>query len=47
LTDIVEKNSKQLDPKEIVQSDIILPSTDLSIDEAKRLFQGEGVVPEF
>jgi hypothetical protein len=47
LTDIVEKNSKQLDPKEIVQSDIILPSTDLSIEEAKRLFQGEGVVPEF
>lgn len=47
LTDIVERNSKQLDPKEIVQSDIILPSTDLSIEEAKRLFQGEGVVPEF
>jgi hypothetical protein len=47
LTDIVEKNSKQLDPKEIVQSDIILPSTDLSIEEAKRLFQGEGVVPGF
>ena len=47
LTDIVEKNSKQLDPKEIVQSDIILPNTDLSIEEAKRLFQGEGVVPEF
>lgn len=47
LTDIVEKNSKQLDPKEIVQSDIIVPSTDLSIEEAKRLFQGEGVVPEF
>jgi hypothetical protein len=47
LTDIVEKNSKQLDPKEIAQSDIILPSTDLSIEEAKRLFQGEGVVPEF
>jgi trehalose-6-phosphatase len=47
LTDIVGKNSKQLDPKEIVQSDIILPSTDLSIEEAKRLFQGEGVVPEF
>jgi hypothetical protein len=47
LTDIVEKNSKQLDPKEIVQSDIIVPSTDLSIEEAKRLFQGEGVIPEF
>jgi hypothetical protein len=46
LTSIVEKNGKQLDSKEIIQSDIILPSADLSIDEAKRLFIGEGVVPE-
>ena len=46
LTSIVETNGKQLDPKEIIQSDIILPSADLSVDEAKRLFIGEGVVPE-
>jgi hypothetical protein len=42
----VESNGQPLDPKEIIQSDIILPSTDLSIDEAKRLFKGEGVIPE-
>jgi monomeric isocitrate dehydrogenase len=47
LTEIVETNGKQLDPKEIIQSDIILPSPDLSIEEAKRLFKGDGVVPEF
>ncbi|HYY49508.1 MAG TPA: hypothetical protein VE643_01455 [Nitrososphaeraceae archaeon] len=46
LTKIVEQNGKQLDSKEIIQSDIILPSADLSLDEAKRLFTGEGVVPE-
>ena len=46
LTHIVETKGKSLDPKEIIQSDIILPSTDLSIDEAKRLFRGEGVIPE-
>jgi hypothetical protein len=46
LTYIVEKNGKPLDPKEIIQSDIILPSVDLSIDEAKKLFKGEGVIPE-
>jgi hypothetical protein len=46
LTEIVESNGQPLNPKEIIQSDIILPSTDLSIDEAKRLFRGEGVVPE-
>jgi hypothetical protein len=46
LTKIVEMTGKPLNPKEIIQSDIILPSVDLSIDEAKKLFKGEGVVPE-
>ena len=46
LTSVVESKGHSLDPKEIIQSDIILPSTDLSIDEAKRLFKGEGVIPE-
>jgi len=46
LNDMVMKNGKPLDPREIIRSDIILPSADLSIDEAKRLFQGEGVIPE-
>jgi len=46
LNDIVVKNGKTLDPREIVRSDIILPSADLSIDEAKKLFIGEGVIPE-
>ncbi|MDQ3972385.1 MAG: hypothetical protein M3219_03055, partial [Thermoproteota archaeon] len=46
LTNIVETKGKRLNPKEIIQSDIILPSTDLSVDEAKKLFRGEGVVPE-
>lgn len=42
---VVEKG-KPLDPHEIIRSDIILPSADLSIDEAKKLFRGEGVIPE-
>jgi len=46
LDEMVIKNGKPLDPREIIKSDIILPSADLSIDEAKRLFQGEGVIPE-
>ncbi len=45
LSDIVIKNGKSLDPREIIRSDIILPSADLSIDEAKKLFRGEGVIP--
>lgn len=46
LSAMVVKNSQPLDPKAIIQSDIILPSADLSIDEAKKLFKGEGVIPE-
>lgn len=46
LSDMVVKNGSPLDPHEIIKSDIILPSVDLSIDEAKRLFRGEGVIPE-
>lgn len=45
LNEIVQNNSKPLDPKEIIQSDIILPSTDLSMEEAKKLFTGQGVIP--
>lgn len=46
LSETVVSKGKPLDPKAIIQSDIILPSSDLSIDEAKRLFRGEGVIPE-
>jgi hypothetical protein len=46
LNQMVVKKGRPLDPKAIIQSDIILPSVDLSIDEAKRLFKGEGVIPE-
>lgn len=46
LNDIVVKNGKPVDPREIIKSDIILPSADLSIDEAKRLFRRDGVIPE-
>ncbi|MEW6604160.1 MAG: hypothetical protein AB1351_05670 [Thermoproteota archaeon] len=46
LNDTVMKNGRPVDSREIIKSDIILPSADLSIDEAKRLFMGEGVIPE-
>lgn len=46
LSDLVVKGGRPLDPHEIIKSDIILPSVDLSIDEAKKLFRGEGVIPE-
>ncbi len=46
LTEMVQTKGHPLDPKEIIESDIILPSTDLSIDEALTIFRGEGVIPD-
>ncbi|SRR5690606_3555359 len=46
LTEIVTKNGKPVDPKEIVESDIILPGPDISIEEAREIFKGEGAIPE-
>jgi hypothetical protein len=43
---LVVKEGKSLDDKQIVKSDIILPPSDISIDEASRLFIGEGVMRE-
>ncbi len=45
LTRVAAKRGKPVERGEIVRSDIILPSADLPIDEAKKLFMGEGVIP--
>jgi hypothetical protein len=43
---LITREGKPLDDKEIVLSDIIVPSADLSIEEAKNMFKGEGIIPE-
>jgi hypothetical protein len=45
LSQLVTKKGKPLDPKMIVGSDIILPHSDLSIEEASKIFYGEGIIP--
>jgi hypothetical protein len=45
LSHVAAKRGKPVERGEIVRSDIILPSADLPIDEAKKLFMGEGVIP--
>jgi hypothetical protein len=45
LTYVAAKRGKPVERGEIVRSDIILPSADLPVDEAKKLFVGEGVIP--
>ncbi|MGH9975406.1 MAG: PspA-associated protein PspAA [Nitrososphaeraceae archaeon] len=45
LGEIVTKKGKLLDPRVIVSSDIILPGSDLTIEEAGKIFHGEGIIP--
>lgn len=45
LNHVTVKHGKAVEPGEIVRSDIILPSSDLPVDEAKKLFVGDGVIP--
>jgi len=40
---LITSNGQPLDHKEIVQSDTI-PDSDLSIEEATKIFKGEGVI---
>jgi hypothetical protein len=45
LNHVAAKRGKPVERGEIVRSDIILPSADLPVDEAKKMFMGEGVIP--
>lgn len=45
LLDLVRKRGRPLLVEEICQSDVILPYPDLSFEEAKELFIGEGLIP--
>jgi phage regulator Rha-like protein len=46
LTDYARKNGKKLEDKTIKPSDIILPPADLTFEEAKKIFSGEGLIPD-
>ena len=46
LSDYVRKNGKKI-PNEILKpSDIIIPPADLTLEEARQIFKGEGLIPE-
>ena len=45
LIDIVRRNGVPMDPKTLKESDLIIPPPDLSFEEAKRIFTGEGLIP--
>ncbi|MBI2954582.1 MAG: hypothetical protein HYY30_09730 [Chloroflexi bacterium] len=43
---LVHKKGQPLKPDEILESEVILPPPDITIEDAKRLFIGGGLVPD-
>jgi hypothetical protein len=46
LLDLVRAQGSPLDDDELVESDVIIPPPDLTIEEAKADFVGEGLIPD-
>ena len=46
LSDYVRKNGKKISDEVIKPSEIIIPPSDLTLDEAKKIFAGDGLFPD-
>lgn len=46
MIDYIRSNGKRLEDAELRESDIIVPPPDTDIEEARRDFAGEGLIPE-
>ena len=44
MKNLITSKGQSLDDKEIVESDIIVPDSDLSIEEASKIFKEEGLI---
>jgi hypothetical protein len=45
LTDYVHKYGKKMPDNVLKPSDIIIPPADLTLDEAREIFKGDGLIP--
>lgn len=45
MINLVRESGKVVGLDELLESDVILPYSDISVDEARRIFIGEGLVP--
>ncbi len=43
---LVKSKGKRVKDELIVSSDIIIPTVDISIDEVRKVFKDEGIIPE-
>jgi hypothetical protein len=46
MLELVHADGKPLDDDELVESHVILPPADISFDEARAEFTGEGLIPD-
>ena len=46
MIELVRADGNALDEDELVESDVILPPADVSFEEAKTEFTGEGIIPD-
>lgn len=46
LSDYIRKNGKKLPDDVLKPSEIIIPPQDLTLEEAKQIFSGEGLFPD-
>ena len=46
MLDLVRNNGEAVPLDELVESDLVLPEPDITLEEAEELFIGEGVVPD-
>ena len=41
---MIHEKGEAMDPAEIISSDIIVPPEDMTLDEARQVFSGEGLI---
>ncbi|MCW2959077.1 MAG: hypothetical protein JWP18_1880 [Solirubrobacterales bacterium] len=46
LLDFIRKNGKALGDEELESSDFIMPPADISLEEARHDFSGDGLIPD-
>ena len=46
MLELVASDGNALDEEELVESDVILPPRDISFDEARGEFTGDGLIPD-
>ncbi len=46
LAELIRNDGERLADEELIGSDLMMPPTDLTLEEARELFSGEGLIPD-